>query len=259
MKLIIEDPDIVRKINDNLSPQIRVWGIERTNSSFSAYQLCDSRIYEYLIPSHSFLPPHPESYLGKKLVELAEEAGDLDGYRRRQEEVATFWEETEQQYIKPIIETLDPSLRPLVLNELYHSDIAEGEEEKGPDTGTWTPKDNPAHEEPLTTEEGVQTERVADPALLPHAQKPAENDAVPLKSDSNLEAHDPKLEASTKPTTKPPEAEVIQPDPSALEPRQSEPADPKLQPPSPIETALRTLRAAIITAKNATRLPPPPH
>src|SRR6201999_1498887 len=31
LKLIIEDTDIVRKINENLPPQIRVWGIERTN------------------------------------------------------------------------------------------------------------------------------------------------------------------------------------------------------------------------------------
>src|SRR6201999_4636333 len=35
LKMIVEDPDIVQKINDKLSPQIRVWGYERTNNSFS--------------------------------------------------------------------------------------------------------------------------------------------------------------------------------------------------------------------------------
>ncbi|KAK3064735.1 tRNA pseudouridine synthase 1, partial [Teratosphaeriaceae sp. CCFEE 6253] len=73
LKLIVEDEDIVEKINAELSPQIRVWGIERTIGSFSCYQACDSRWYEYLIPSHAFLPPHPSSFLAKKLEEYADE------------------------------------------------------------------------------------------------------------------------------------------------------------------------------------------
>ncbi|KAL9117309.1 MAG: hypothetical protein Q9187_006154, partial [Circinaria calcarea] len=119
MKLIVEDKDIVQRINDNLSPQIRVWGMERTNGSFSAYQLCDSRIYEYLIPTHCFLPPHPESFLGKKLVELAEEANDRTGFEERQRDVSTFWSDTEAQYIKPILDLTDLSIRPLVIRALY--------------------------------------------------------------------------------------------------------------------------------------------
>lgn len=118
-KLIIDDPDIVRKINENLTPQIRVFSIQRTNGSFSAYQFCDSRIYEYLIPTHAFLPPHPSSFLGKKLVELAEEADDLERYQSRQREVSTFWEETEERYVKPVLEQLDPSIRSIVFNALY--------------------------------------------------------------------------------------------------------------------------------------------
>ena len=120
LKLIIEDPDIINKINDNLPPQIRIWGVERTTGSFSCYQACDSRWYEYLIPTHSFLPPHPTSYLGKKLVELAEEAGDFEDYKRRQEEVAEFWEKTETERIKPILDGLDEGIRDLVEHALYH-------------------------------------------------------------------------------------------------------------------------------------------
>lgn len=122
MKLIIEDSDIVQKINENLSPQIRVFGIERTNGSFSAYQFCDSRIYEYLIPTHAFLPPHPDSFLWKKLVELAEDARDSGGFESRQNEVSDFWNQAENQFIDPILEHLDPIGRSAVRKMLYDPD-----------------------------------------------------------------------------------------------------------------------------------------
>lgn len=62
-KLIIEDEDIVQKINSHLPQQIRVWGIERTNRAFDCRKLCSSRVYEYLLPTHSLLPPRPKSSL----------------------------------------------------------------------------------------------------------------------------------------------------------------------------------------------------
>ena len=127
MKLIVEDPDIVSKINEKLSPQIRVFGIERTNGSFSAYQYCDSRIYEYLIPTHCFLPPHPSSYLGKKLVELAEEANDLRGYEERQEDASAYWVETEEKYIRPVLESVDLSIQSLVHRALHDMNVKEAE------------------------------------------------------------------------------------------------------------------------------------
>lgn len=130
LKLIIEDDDIVDKINANLSEQIRIWGIQRTTGSFSCYQACDSRWYEYLIPTHSFLPPHPSSFLGKKLVEEAEKAGDLDEYNKRQAEVADFWSEVEEKSIKPILETLDDSIRPLVEEALYIADSTDAPEDQ---------------------------------------------------------------------------------------------------------------------------------
>jgi tRNA pseudouridine38-40 synthase len=130
LKLIIEDADIVQKINNALPPQIRVWGIERTNAGFSCYQTCDSRWYEYLIPTHSFLPPHPQSFLGRKLVDSAETEGLYESFRSRQEEVATFWEETEKEYIKPILEKLDPELRSAVMAAIHAEDIVEPSTEK---------------------------------------------------------------------------------------------------------------------------------
>jgi tRNA pseudouridine38-40 synthase len=123
LKLIIEEEDIVEKINSHLSEQIRVWGIQRTIGSFSCYQACDSRWYEYLIPTHSFLPPHPSSFMGKKLEEYAESANDVEGYRKRQAEVATFWSEVEEKHIKPILDSLDDSIRPLVEEALYNTEV----------------------------------------------------------------------------------------------------------------------------------------
>lgn len=127
LKLIIEDPKVVEKINENLPAQIRVWGIERTIGSFSCYQACDSRWYEYLIPTHCFLPPHPKSYMGQKLPELAEEAGDLEAYKSRQEEMDGFWERIEEERIKPLLEVMDPAIREQVEQALYHVSPEENE------------------------------------------------------------------------------------------------------------------------------------
>lgn len=123
LKLIVEEDDIVEKINSHLTPQIRVWGIERTTGSFSCYQACDSRWYEYLIPSHAFLPPHPSSWLAKKLEELADEAGDKEGYESRQQEVKGFWEDIDAGEINKIVQNLDEDIRFDVVKAL------QGEEE----------------------------------------------------------------------------------------------------------------------------------
>jgi len=124
LKLILEDPEIVSKINANLPDQIRVWGIERTPGSFSCYQTCDSRWYEYLIPTFCFLPPHPQSFLGRKLHESAEKENVLDAYIAQQEDVATFWQDTQEKYIQPILDELDPALAEEVLKAI-HSDEEE--------------------------------------------------------------------------------------------------------------------------------------
>jgi len=122
LKLIVEDKDIVEKINEHLSPQIRVWGYERTVNSFSCYQACDSRWYEYLLPTHALLPPHPSSFLGRMLPEHAEKAGDMKEYLARQAEVADFWTETEENYVKEVLESMNESTRALVMKALYEPD-----------------------------------------------------------------------------------------------------------------------------------------
>lgn len=115
LKLIIEDENIVEKINSHLPPQIRIWGIVRTNKGFSCYQSCDSRWYEYLLPSYSLLPPHPDSYLGKKIAEFAVEKGMTGEIEEKNADVKGFWEEVDETMIKPILEKLDPETRATVM------------------------------------------------------------------------------------------------------------------------------------------------
>ncbi|KAF2150650.1 hypothetical protein K461DRAFT_229557 [Myriangium duriaei CBS 260.36] len=119
LKLIIEDENIVDKINEHLAPQIRVWGIERTIGSFSCYQACDSRWYEYLIPTHALIPPHPSSYLATKIAEFAKEVGDEEELAKRQADVKGFWEEVEEKEIKPVLDGLDDDVRALVTKALF--------------------------------------------------------------------------------------------------------------------------------------------
>ena len=63
--MIIEDPEILNKINDNLPEQIRLWGIQRTTKGFDCRKCCSSRIYEYLLPTYSLLPPKPKTVLSE--------------------------------------------------------------------------------------------------------------------------------------------------------------------------------------------------
>jgi tRNA pseudouridine38-40 synthase len=125
LKLIVEEPNIVETINANLPDQIRVWGIERTNNSFSCYQRVDSRVYEYMIPTYCFLPPHPQSYLSKKLKEEAAKANDTECYNSRQAEVEGFWERVDKNEISKILDTLDSETRAGVLQALNHEQSQE--------------------------------------------------------------------------------------------------------------------------------------
>lgn len=175
LKLIVEDPDIVPKINEQLSPQIRVWGIERTNGSFSAYQFCDSRIYEYLIPSHCFLPPHPKSFLASQIVELAKEANDLEDYSARQRDVADFWSQTEERYVKPVVEGTDPSIRDLALKLFYEHDSYPGERVRRP-----VPENEKEHDsEAFRQDEGNGTKKGED------IQEIISNESRPLEAQAD--------------------------------------------------------------------------
>lgn len=150
--MIIEDADIVQKINEKLSPQIRVWGIEQTTSGFNCYQLVDSRVYEYLMPSHCLLPPHPSTHMGHKIVELAEQAGELDALKSRQEEVEGWWEEVDKTYIKPILDNVPEDVREIVQKSLFWYDPEQGDSNEDETSAKPEPETTPQ-----TTDESKET------------------------------------------------------------------------------------------------------
>ena len=221
LKLIVEDPDIVAKINEHLSPQIRVWGIERTNGGFSCYQHCDSRSYQYLIPSHCFLPPHPKSFLAKQMVELADEASDLEGYQARQKEVEDVWSQLEEEHIRPVIEEIDPSIRDEVLRAFHEHEInlaavtcTNIAEDRKPD---------------ISDVSNQQKENSEEEVIGVTESKERPDSAAKISLDSNVET-------STVDTI-----EISEERPREL---------------TPAEKGLRLLKAAYIKAKNSYRIHP---
>lgn len=265
--MIIEDPDIVKKINERLSPQIRVWGVERTNGSFSAYQLCDSRIYEYLIPTYCFLPPHPESFLGTELPKLAEEAGDLPGYKERQNEVSSFWKETEEKHVKPFLDSLDPELSASIHQALYdieprmidnQSDIA--------------PKNALGADQCEINSMTTEVQPTSNPADLgrDNIQPAAEPDSGHISNQGLLEPlnKDPERPSSSNSLSGATIAEDeslkegehidqgTDPSEDFLRAVEDPPAYSGRPPMSPLETAIKQLKNIIIAAKKAYRIDP---
>lgn len=221
LKLIVEDPDIVAKINEHLSPQIRVWGIERTNGSFSCYQHCDSRTYQYLIPSHCFLPPHPKSFLAKQMVELAEEANDLEGYQSRQKEVEDVWSKMEEEYVRPVIEEMELSIRDEVLRAFYEHD------------------NNPANSASTIGTEALKQTISGVP-----------NQVKVISAVEDVSATESKnRQESTADISSVLGLETVNVE--AMETREERPREL-----TPVENALRDLKAAHIKAKNAYRIHP---
>lgn len=90
-KLIIEDEDILDKINSRLPAQIRIWGIDRTNKLFDCRKMCSSRVYEYLLPTYSLLPPKPKTVLAELISRNREET---PGVLRDDAEGEKWWKET---------------------------------------------------------------------------------------------------------------------------------------------------------------------
>lgn len=233
LKLIVEDPNVVQTINENLPPQIRVWGIERTNGSFSCYNTCDSRWYEYLIPTFAFLPPPPQSYLGKKLVEIAEREGLYESYMSRQEDVANFWEEAESKYIQPILEELDPKLREEVMSAIHISET-EVEASKAPTEELKTESDQIDQElkkDAIDTDLGASSSgNSGDIAGTTSLEQGATG-----QGDTNLEP-------------------VNEADGARSTPGEGKDSRPSTSGPTPFEKAVKDVKAAYLAAKKAYRI-----
>ncbi|KAK5950206.1 tRNA pseudouridine synthase 1 [Knufia fluminis] len=283
LKLIVEEEDIVKKINEALTPQIRVWGFERTNNSFSSYQLCDSRIYEYLLPTHSLLPPHPKSFLGRKCREWAEKKGEVEQWEQRQEEVEGYWEKVDEEMVKPILEEYPEDIRDILEKALWltaeyeANKQGEGENKQR----NKTPKNNeaPAASTEASTGEAQEAADVpnensaptkADSTNLPTAEPQireqtngaTEQGAVPPNTDSvvNLQAQAAAIEdtsnqedaGATLPTTTNNDTTTTH-DPS--NPLSSMTKDQRIARRKLIDEAVKRLRTAYVTAKRQYRIP----
>ncbi|KAH6624028.1 pseudouridine synthase [Chaetomium sp. MPI-SDFR-AT-0129] len=190
LKLIVEDEDVVDKINEHLPEQIRIWGIQRASNSFSCYQACDSRWYEYLMPSYALLPPQPHSFLGKKVAESAKENRVYDEYVERLDDVKGFWEEVEKNDIEPILEQFDPEVRAEVLRKLH--DIQDQD---------LTEDGVPTKPEPEVVGKDAQTTDGNGDAEMTDVQRPSETatgDDAPVSDDATPKG--PKPDKDLTPT-----------------------------------------------------------
>jgi tRNA pseudouridine38-40 synthase len=141
--------------------------------------------------------------------------GNLESYESRQEEVADFWKKTEGEYIKPILEKLDPVLRSDVMAAIHTDDALESldtEKKLGEEPTILTIN-------PESRNDQMDNGARIDPAVIPESNTKAEVDA-PEPS--------PGLTSS-----------VGQKTPKTL---------------TPLEAAIKEVKAAYIKAKKAYRI-----
>ncbi|GAP87690.1 putative tRNA pseudouridine38-40 synthase [Rosellinia necatrix] len=232
LKLIIEDPDVVQKINDNLPPQIRVWGIQRTNNAFSCYASCDSRWYEYLMPSYCLLPPHPESFLGRKVSHSVKDKGFEDEYAQRLGEVKDYWDEVDAKYVQPILDRLEPEIREAVKQRIHSPDR---DMEEIPPL------------KPEAVESGDKINSDATDEAVAEKEDPADVTANGTLTTCAKMADTPKADG-TEPATEPTLPT------EAVEPGSGE--QQKAKQLSPIEQAVKEIKATYIAAKRRYRVTP---
>lgn len=269
LKLTIEDADIVEKINEKLPEQIRVWSIQRTNNSFNCYQSCDSRWYEYLLPSYTLLPPNPQSYLGKKAIEAAKEKGVYeDTLFKAWDDVKDFWEEVEKNDIQPILDSLDESTREQVLKLMHAADIqvtkdedADESEKKQSasakrkandnDTDESTPKKAKFEGAQETSKDKVKDEGDgAEEAPVPETS-PEETKTEDATTEDATTAKDERSEGMAV-DEKPTEATPVE-DGSIENSAAASTAEPKYEH-TPVEIALKKIKNAYVSAKRRYRV-----
>lgn len=231
LKLIIEDPDVIQKINENLPPQIRVWGLERTNNAFSCYVSCDSRWYEYLMPSYCLLPPHPESFLGRKVSQLVKEKGVEDEYAKRMGDAKDYWDEVDKFYIQPILDGLEPKVREAVMKRIHSPD---------------RDMEEAATSKADTTEEGNKIDADTTDEAVP---KEAETTESLMKDTSPASAE-------TATAVDAGEAKVAIESTPAAEAVDTQAGEEKAKELSPVEKAVKEVKSAYIAAKRRYRVTP---
>lgn len=252
LKLTIEDPDIVTKINEKLPDQIRIWGIQRTNNAFNCYQACDSRWYEYLLPSYSLLPPHPQSYLGKKIISAADEKGVSEERFKPWDDVKDFWDEVEKNDIQPILARLDDKTREEVIRSM-HSDDARLEDEDNEPSSTKRKADEEAGPDVPSKKAKTEQDSLEGTAEQLEGQNTTvasgegqveEGQAEEAKQEGSFAVEADQMDVDEKPT----DAPTDNTDGTPV-------VKPKYQP-TPAQLALRAIKTALVAAKRRYRVTP---
>ncbi|KAH9810185.1 pseudouridine synthase [Melampsora americana] len=90
---------LIKHINSFLPEEIRLWGLERVQNSFHARTLCDSRTYEYSLPTYLFLPPKPGTALYKRLdsIEMNQEGKKWSESYDEDESEALWWKKNDSE------------------------------------------------------------------------------------------------------------------------------------------------------------------
>lgn len=276
LKLTIEDADIVERINEKLPDQIRVWGIQRTNNAFNCYQACDSRWYEYLLPSYTLLPPHPQAFLGKKVIESAKEKGVYDQCLKAWDDVKDFWDEVERNDIKPILDNLDDQTREEVLKLMHSSEDPSGsapEEDESPEKAEESKleaeslkrkaeigEDEPAVKK-ARTEDGEEAKAQDEEDLKTgdEGQISAENGDVPKATGTTTQEAKEDAATDNVQTSEAMDIDEKPNEPAAAaegvaEPQNGASAEKSKYQPTPVETALREIKTAYVAAKRRYRV-----
>lgn len=252
LKLTIEDPDIVSKINEKLPEQIRIWGLQRTNNAFNCYQACDSRWYEYLLPSYSLLPPHPQSYLGKKVISAASEKGVTEERFKPWDDIKDFWEDVEKNDIQPILAKLDDKTCEEVIRSMHLSSAEaqpededkessstkrKADEEAGPDAPIKKAKTEQENADQSTEQPEGQNTTAASEGQEEEGQAGETKQEDPVAAADQMDVDEKPIDASTENADGTPAAK------------------PKYQP-TPAELALREIKTAYVAAKRRYRVTP---
>lgn len=168
LKLIIEDEDIVDKINANLPEQIRLWGITRTNKAFECRKMCGSRIYEYLIPSYAFLPPKPESALAQRIRDANAENPEAGAFARADPVGEAFWADVRRQLAEAGVSEEDLKRTQKIVEDQELEDVKKrrsGQPQKPEETKSEETKSEETKSEETKLEEIKSEEKTGDEAV----------------------------------------------------------------------------------------------
>ncbi|KAK5629531.1 hypothetical protein RRF57_005246 [Xylaria bambusicola] len=216
LKLIIEDPDIVQKINENLPPQIRLLFVMR----FPMVRIPNAKLLLVAAP--------PRKFPRKKVLQTIKEKGLEDEYTERMGEAKDYWDEVDKTYIQPILDSLDPDVREMVKQRI-HSPDRDTEQASGSQTDATKASDKTdsgATIDPKTSEGEISV-----------------TDTQTIDSDANVAMDTDDVKAAAKATTE-----------EATDPQSK--GQPKIKEQSPVEKALKEIKAAYIAAKRRYRVTP---